>query len=97
MLHGEISLSILCLHSSWGSAFVLAPALHVGCPQASVLHPDRSGLKQRLIRGLLLLQARGSEGYGSHNWNGGEPAAAEASITLQQPEVCRVFSQGSCL
>ena len=27
----------------------------------------------------------------------GEPAAAEASVTLQQPEVCRVFSWGSCL
>ena len=26
----------------------------------------------------------------------GKPAAAEASMTLQQPEVHRVFSQGSC-
>ena len=26
----------------------------------------------------------------------GEPAAAEACVTLQQPEVRRVFSQGSC-
>ena len=26
----------------------------------------------------------------------GEPAAAEAGVTLQQPEACRVFSQGSC-
>ena len=26
----------------------------------------------------------------------GEPAAAEASVTLQLPEVCRVFSSGSC-
>ena len=26
----------------------------------------------------------------------GEPAAAEASVTLQQPWVCRVFSRGSC-
>ena len=25
-----------------------------------------------------------------------EPQAAEAGITLHQPEVCRVFSQGSC-
>ena len=25
----------------------------------------------------------------------GEPAAAEAGVTLQQPEVCRAFSQGS--
>ena len=26
----------------------------------------------------------------------GEPAVAEASMTLQQPEACRAFSQGSC-
>ena len=26
----------------------------------------------------------------------GEPAVAEASMTLQQPEACRVFSRGSC-
>ena len=26
----------------------------------------------------------------------GEPAAAEASMTLQQPEVCSVSSRGSC-
>ena len=26
----------------------------------------------------------------------GEPAAAEASMMLHQPEVCRVFSWGSC-
>ena len=26
----------------------------------------------------------------------GEPAVAEAGMTLQQPEVCCVFSRGSC-
>ena len=26
----------------------------------------------------------------------GEPAAAEASVMLHQPEACCVFSQGSC-
>ena len=26
----------------------------------------------------------------------GEPVAAEADVKLQQPEACRVFSQGSC-
>ena len=25
-----------------------------------------------------------------------EPSAAEAGVTLQQPEACRVFSRGSC-
>ena len=27
----------------------------------------------------------------------GEPAAAEAGLTLHQPEACRVFSGGSCV
>ena len=26
----------------------------------------------------------------------GEPLAAEAGVTLQQPEACRAFSRGSC-
>ena len=26
----------------------------------------------------------------------GEPAAAEACVTLQQPEECRAFSRGNC-
>ena len=26
----------------------------------------------------------------------GEPAVAEAGMTLHQPEACRAFSQGSC-
>ena len=26
----------------------------------------------------------------------GQPAVAEASVTLQQPEACCVFSQGNC-
>ena len=26
----------------------------------------------------------------------GEPVAAEAGVTLHQPEVCRAFSRGSC-
>ena len=70
-LLGEISLSLLCSHSSWGSALVLALPLRVGHPQASFIHPDRRGLKQQLIRALLLTQAGGREVYGSHNWNAG--------------------------
>ena len=66
-LHREISLSLLCSRSSWGSALVLAPPLRVGRPQESVPLPDRRRLKQHLIRALLLTQARGREGYGSHN------------------------------
>ena len=73
---------LFLFHSSWGSALGLAPPLRVGRLRASVLHPDRTGLKLQLIRGLWLTQARGREGYGM--W--GEPVAAEATMILQQPE-----------
>ena len=63
-LLGEISLSLLCSHSSWGSALDLAPPLRVGRLRASVLCSDRTGLKEQLLRGLLLTQAVGREGYG---------------------------------
>ena len=91
-LLGEISLSLLCSHSSRGSALDLDPPLHVGCLRASFLRSDRTGLKEQLIWGLWLTQAGGREGYGM--W--GEPAAAEAGMTLHQPEAHRVFSRGSC-
>ena len=86
-MHGEISLSLLCLHSSWGSALDLALPLHVGRPLASVLHPDRRELKEWLIKGLWLTQASGREGYGMR----GEPTAAEACVTLQQPRCTVCF------
>ena len=63
-LLGEISLSLLCSHSSWGSALDLDPPLSVGHLRASVLCPDRMGLKEQLIRGLWLIRAGGREGYG---------------------------------
>ena len=91
-LHGEISLSLLCSHSSWGSVLDLAPPLHVGHPLASVLCPDRRRLKERLIRGLWLTQACGREGYRMQ----GKPVVAEACLMLHQPEAWRVFSRGSC-
>ena len=91
-LLGEISLSLLCSHNSWCAALDLALPLRVGRPLASVLHPDRRGLKERVIRGLWVTQARGREGYEIR----GEPVVAEASVMLQQPEAHRVFSRGSC-
>ena len=69
----------------------LAPPLRVGHLSMSVPHPDRSEVKEQLIRVLWLTQARGRVGYGMQ----GEPAAPEA-VTLQQPEAHRVFSWGSC-
>ena len=86
----------LCSHSSWGSALVLAPLLRVGHPQESVTHPYRRGLKQQLIRALLLTQAGGGRGSVVIIGMRGEPEAAEAGMTLQQPEACRVFFRGSC-
>ena len=94
--HEEISLSLLCSHSFWCSALDLDQLLRVGCPQASVPHPDRRQLEQQLIRALLLSQAgeRGGMVIIIGMW--GKPEVAEAGMTLQQPEACPVFSQGSC-
>ena len=50
------------------------------------------GLKEQLIWGLWLTQAGGEGGVRMQ----GVPAAAEAGVTLQQPEARRVFSRGSC-
>ena len=91
-LLGEISLSFLFLHSSWGSTLELALPLHVGSLRTSVPHPERTGLKEQLIRGLWITQVMGKEGH--RMW--GKPAAAEASVMLQHPEVCCVFFWGSC-
>ena len=67
----------------------LAPPLHVGHLRASVPCPDGTGLKEQLIRGLWLTQDRGMDGYRMR----GEPVVAEVSVTLQQTEMHRVFSQ----
>ena len=61
-LLGEISLSLLCSHSSRGSALDLAPPLLVGRLRASVLRSDRTGLKEQLTRALWLSQAGGGRG-----------------------------------
>ena len=89
-LLGEIFLSLLCLHSSWGSALDLAPPLHVGRLRASILCSDRTWLKEQLLRGLWLTQAGERVGYSVLD----KPAAAEAGVTLQQPEAHHVFSRG---
>ena len=90
-LLGEISLSLLFSHSSWGLALGFAPPLHVGHLRVSVLCPDRTGLKLQLIRGLWLTQPRRRQGYRMQV----EPVVAEVGMMLQQPEACLVFSSGS--
>ena len=95
-LHREISVPLLLSHRPWGSASVLTPPLHVGHPQASVLHPGERGQKQWLIRAHLLSQAGERDGYGSHKCDvQGVPVVAEPSRKLQQPEVRHAFSRGS--
>ena len=69
----------------------LAPPLHVGHLRASVLRSHRTGLKEQLLLGLWITQAGGREGYGVRD----EPAAAEAGVTLHQPEARRAFFRGS--
>ena len=91
-LLGEISLSLLFLNSSSGSALDLALPLRVGHLRASVLRSDRTRFKEQLIWRLWLTQTGGREGYVVR----GEPAVAEAGVTLHQPDVYRVFSRGSC-
>ena len=63
-LLGKISLSLLCSYSSRGSALDLDSPLRVGRLRASVPRPDRTGLKEQLLRGLWLTQAAGRERYG---------------------------------
>ena len=90
-LLGEISLFLLCSHSSRGSALDLNPPLRVGRLMVSVLRSDRMGLKEQLLRWLWLTQD-GREGYGVR----GELGAAEAGVMLHQPEAHSAFSWRSC-
>ena len=94
-LLGEISPSLLCSHSSWGSALDLDPPLCVGRLRASVLRSDRTGLKEQLLQRLWLTQAGGGVEGGVQR-RGGASAASEAGVTLHQPEVRSAFSRGSC-
>ena len=63
-LLGEISLSLLCSQSSWGSALDLDSPLCVGRLRVSVFLSDRTGLMEQLIRELWLTLAWGTEVYG---------------------------------
>ena len=61
-LLGEISLSLLCLHSSQGSTLDLALPLRVGRLRASVLPQDRVKGAADLVA--LVHSGRGDGGYG---------------------------------
>ena len=67
----------------------LDPPLHVGHLRASVPRPDRTGLKEQLLRGLWLTQAGGRERYRG----GGARLRRQRRRDLQQPKACRAFSR----
>ena len=69
----------------------LDPPLRVGRLRASVLRSHRTGLKEQLLRGLWLTQAGGGRGT-----EAGRACAAEAGMTLHQPEARLAFSWVSC-
>ena len=57
----------------------------------------KNGVKGAAASGALVHSGRGWGWGGGVVWRRrGEPAAAEAGVTLQQPEACRAFSWGSC-
>ena len=91
-LLGGISLSLLCSHSSWGSALDFDPSLHVGHLRPSVPRPDRTGLKEQLLQGLWLTQAGGGRG----TEEAGRACGVRGVVTLQQPEARRAFCRESC-
>ena len=78
-----------------GFNFGFGPASAFRLPEGICSCPDRTGLKEQLIMGLWLTQA-GREGMREGSGMRGDSAGAEASMSLQQPEARRVFSQGSC-
>ena len=62
-----------------GFSFGFGPASACRSPEGVCSHPDRTALKEQLIRGLWLTQALGREGYRMR----GEPVVAEVSVKLQ--------------
>ena len=77
-----------------GFSFGFGPASECRLPEGicSLLRQD--GVKGAAASGALAHSGRGEGGVQRRR---GEPAAAEAGVTLHQPEVRRAFSQGSCL
>ena len=82
-LLGEVSLSLLCSHSSRGSALDLDLPLRVRRRRASVLRSHRTGLKEQMIQGLWLPQAGGRERYGGGGANLGRQRPAWRCTSLR--------------
>ena len=73
-------------------SFGLGPASACRSPEGSCSPPRQDGVKGPAAWVALAHSGRGEGGVQVR----GEPAAAEASMTLHQPEARRVFSWGSC-
>ena len=75
-----------------GFSFVFGPASACRSPSGVCSSPRQEGVKRVADSGALAHSGWGRKGYGMR----GEPAAAEAGITLQQPEARSLFFWGSC-
>ena len=89
-LLGEISLSLLC--TSPGVQLWFGPTSACRSPEGVCSSVTQDGVKGAADSGALAHSGQGEAGV----WMPGEPVAAEAGVTLLQPEAQRVFSQGSC-
>ena len=80
------------LHQLLGFSFGFDPASACRSPEGICSSFRQDGVKGAADSGALAHSGRGEEGYQMR----GEPAAAEASMTLHQPEACHVFSWARC-
>ena len=75
-----------------GFSFGFGPASACRSPEGVCSPPRQNGVKGAAALWVLAHSGRGEGGVRMR----GEPAAAAASMTLQQPEACRAFSRRSC-
>ena len=75
-----------------GFSFGFGPASACRSPEDVCSPPRQNRVKGAAASGALAHPGRGEGGV----WMWGEPAVAEAGVTLQQPEARRAFSRGSC-
>ena len=76
-----------------GFSFGFGPASMFRSPEGVCSPPRQDGVKGAAASGAL---SPSGWGEGAVRRRRGEPAAAEAGVTLQQPEARRAFSQRSC-
>ena len=88
-LLGEISLSLLCSHSSRGFSFGFGPASPCRSPEGVCSPPRQDGVKGAAASGALAHSGGGRERYGG----GGASLRRQRRRDLQQPKACRAFSR----